>query len=425
MDEVRVGVVAAEVGQGRAVADGARGGAEAVLEDLGGVGAGDGGHGVEGHAEAAGEHGADGGEVEERLHQLGVVGDGVDDLDGHVAELLGAEPVEVEVGGVEDLVFVDLLGALVDRLGDALGGGAAVADVVLDAEVLVRAAGVVAGGEDDAAVGAVLADDVGGGGGGEDAALADEHAAEAVGGGHLQRDLDDLAVEVAAVAADHQRLAGEVLERVEDRLDEVLDVVRLLEVRDLLAQAGGAGLLVVVGLGGMRVDHAGTARQEGGVEVGVGGGAAVPGDVGLHALALQRGPGGAVAHERGGAADGAGERGGVDGGELEAGGGAGVQRGDVGVDHGVGEAAGAGDDRDAAVAQAVELGQAAGLEARGDDDGVAAGLHQVGERLVVAEDGADAAGVLGGERAEGRSRGRARRCRGRRGGGRRGRCPGR
>ncbi len=248
VDEVGVGVVAAEVGQGGAVADGARRRAEAVLEDLGGVGAGDGGHGVEGHAEAAGEHGADGGEVEERLHQLGVVGDGVDDLDGHVAELLGADLVEVEVGGVEDLVLVDLLGALVDRLGDPLGGGAAVADVVLDAEVFLRAAGVVAGGEDDAAVGAVLADDVGGGGGGEDAALPDQHPAEAVGGGHLQRDLDDLAVEVAAVAADHQRLAGEVLQAVEDRLDEVLHVVRLLEVRNLLAQAGGAGLLVVVGL---------------------------------------------------------------------------------------------------------------------------------------------------------------------------------
>ena len=113
-----------------------------------------------------------------------------------------------------------------------------------------------------------------------------------------------------------------------------------------------------------------------------------------------------VAHERGGAADGAGERCGVDRGELEAGGGAGVQRGDVGVDHRVGEAAGAGDDRHAAVAQAVELGEAAGLEARGDEDGVAAGLHQVGERLVVADDDADAAGELGGERAEGASRAR-------------------
>jgi hypothetical protein len=45
--------------------------------------------------------------------------------------------------------------------------------------------------------------------------------------GHLQRDLDDLAVEVPPVAADHQRLALEPVQAVEDRLDEVLDVVRL------------------------------------------------------------------------------------------------------------------------------------------------------------------------------------------------------
>ena len=104
----------------------------------------------------------------------------------------------------------------------------------------------------------------------------------------------------------------------------------------------------------------------------------------------------------GGAADRAGEGCRVDRGELEAGGDAGVQRRDVGVDHRVGEAAGAGDDRHAAVAQAVELGQAAGLEARRDEDGVAAALHRVRERLVVADDDADPAGILGGERQEGR-----------------------
>ena len=255
--EVRVGVVAAEVGLGLAVADGAGGRAQAVLEDLGGVGAGDGVHGVEGHGEAALEHRADRGEVEQRLHQLGVVGDRVDDLDGHAAEVAGADRVEVDVGGVEDAVFGDGFRAGVDRLGDLLRRRAAVADVVLDAEVLGRAAGVVAGREDDAAEGAVLADDVGGGGRREDAAAADEDAAEAVGGGHLQRGLDDLAVEVAAVAADDQGLALEAFEAVEDRLDEVLDVGRLLEVRDLLAQARGAGLLVVEGPGGEGRGHGG------------------------------------------------------------------------------------------------------------------------------------------------------------------------
>ncbi len=38
-------------------------------------------------------------------------------------------------------------------------------------------------------------------------------------------------VEVAAVAADHQRLALEAFERVEDRLHEVLDIVGLHEHR--------------------------------------------------------------------------------------------------------------------------------------------------------------------------------------------------
>lgn len=55
----------------------------------------------------------------------------------------------------------------------------------------------------------------------------------------------------------------------------------------------------------------------------------------------------------------------VHGRELEAGGDPGVQGGDVCVDHGVGEPADPGHDRHAAVAQPVELGQAAGLEPRG------------------------------------------------------------
>jgi hypothetical protein len=249
-------MVPAEVGQGHPVAHGARHRPEPALQDLRGVGARHRVHGVEGHAEAAGEHGADGVEVEERLHQRGVVGDRVDHLDRHRPERPLAERVDVHVRRVGHLVLVDLARAVEDRLGDALRRRTAVADVVLDAEVLVRAAGVVAGREHDAAEGAVLADHVRGGGRRQDAALADQHPAEAVGGRHLQRDLDHLAVEVAPVAADDQRLALVPLQAVEDRLDEVLHVVRLLEVRHLLAQARGAGLLIVVRSGRMGVDHA-------------------------------------------------------------------------------------------------------------------------------------------------------------------------
>jgi hypothetical protein len=55
-----------------------------------------------------------------------------------------------------------------------------------------------------------------------------------------------------------------------------------------------------------------------------------------------------------------------------------------------------GNDRHAAVAQAVKLGETAGFESRRDDDGVAAGLHQMRHRLVVTNRDADAAGMAGG-----------------------------
>src|ERR1700719_1947039 len=49
------------------------------------------------------------------------------------------------------------------------------------------------------------------------------------GGGDPDHLLDRLAIVIASVAAQNQSLAGETLDRVECRLDEILDVVRLLE----------------------------------------------------------------------------------------------------------------------------------------------------------------------------------------------------
>ncbi len=48
-------------------------------------------HGIEGHAEAAGEETTDGVKVEQRLHQRRIVGHRVDDLDHHIAHLLRAD----------------------------------------------------------------------------------------------------------------------------------------------------------------------------------------------------------------------------------------------------------------------------------------------------------------------------------------------
>ena len=76
VDKVRVGMVAAEIRQRVVVARGAVRRAQPVFEDFLGVGAGHRMHGVEAHAEAAGEHLPDRVEVEQALHQLGVVGTG-------------------------------------------------------------------------------------------------------------------------------------------------------------------------------------------------------------------------------------------------------------------------------------------------------------------------------------------------------------
>ena len=161
MDEVGVGMAAAEVGGGHGIDHAASRGAEVVDQDRSRVGAGDGVHRIEAQAQPAGDGRADEVEVEQRAHQRVVVGDGIDHLDGHRAQFPRAEVVEVDVGRVQRPEAGDRLGAGVDGVGDRLGRRAAVVDVVLDAEVAVRPAGIVRGRQDQAAEGAARPDHAG------------------------------------------------------------------------------------------------------------------------------------------------------------------------------------------------------------------------------------------------------------------------
>ena len=238
-------MMAAEIGQRRAVDHRARRRAELAFEDRVRVGAGDRVHRVEAHAEAGGEQGADGVEVEQRPHQRRVVRHRIDDLDRRRRRASSSPSASRSTSGVSSVLMTAMV-LVRAKIASVIfsGAGPPLLDVVFDAEIAVRPAGIVGGGEDDAAVGAEAADQRRGGRRRQQAAAADDDAAEAVGERDADRLLDRLAIEVAAVAADHQRLAGEAVERIEDRLDEVLDIVRLLEHRRLLAQARGAGLLV-------------------------------------------------------------------------------------------------------------------------------------------------------------------------------------
>jgi hypothetical protein len=169
---------------------------------------------------------------------LGIVGYGIDDFHVQVFDALVAGRVDREVGRVADAVAGNHRAAFVDGFRQLLRCGAAVAGVVFDAEVAVRAAGVMTGRENDAAEGAVLADHATGRGRGQDAALPQQHTREAVGGRHFQDDLDRAAIMETAVAAKHQCFPCGVAERVEHALDEVFEITMLLEDRDLLAQSG-------------------------------------------------------------------------------------------------------------------------------------------------------------------------------------------
>ncbi len=172
-----------------------------------------------------------------------------------------AQLVERHVRCIEDAIAGDGLAPGVDRLGHRFGGGAAVAAVELDAEVFLRAAGVVAGGKDDAAEGLVFADHARSGWCGQDAAASDQHLAEAVRCRHLQDDLDRRSIVIAPIAAQHQRRALGCGDAVEDGLDEVFQVVGLLENGDFLAQAGSAGFLVGKWLRGNGADAHQTTSQ--------------------------------------------------------------------------------------------------------------------------------------------------------------------
>ncbi len=246
--QVGVRMAAAEIGQGHAVDHRARGRAQPAFENLPGIGSGHRVHGIEAQAKAAADQFAYRGEIEQRFHEFGIVGHRVDDFHAHVAERMAARAVEIDRRRIDDAIARQRAAAGENSVGDLLRRRAAVGGVVLDAEIALGTARVVAGGEDDAAERAVLADHCGCRRRRQDAALPHQHLRDAVGGSHPENDLDRLPVVVAPVAAQHQRAArrrGRIVENaVEHRLDEIFQVVGRPEHGDLLAQARGARLLV-------------------------------------------------------------------------------------------------------------------------------------------------------------------------------------
>jgi len=143
---------------------------------------------------------------------------------------LGNEKALTHLRQVDELVLLDGLGDLVDRVGHSLRRRSTVLHVVLDSEVGVGSSGVVRGSEEDTTGSLAVTDDMRDGGGGEDAVLSDDELRDAVTGGELDDLLDDLGRVVASVTTDDEgSVLGTSRDGGEDRLDEVLGVVLLLE----------------------------------------------------------------------------------------------------------------------------------------------------------------------------------------------------
>lgn len=125
---------------------------------------------------------------------------------------------------LDDLVFQDRLGDLVDLVGHVLGGRPTIGYVVLDSKIVVGTARVVARREEDTAIGLVPSDHVGRGGGGQDRVFANDEFLHAVGGTDLEDGLDGLWGKVTTVATDNECCAL-CVDGIENGLDEVFGVV--------------------------------------------------------------------------------------------------------------------------------------------------------------------------------------------------------
>ena len=198
--EVGVGMAAAKILQGRAIAHRAGGSAQQSFEEPFGIGAGDRMHGIEGDREIAAQQIGNLIEIKQALHQGDVVVDPINHLYLHAADLVAARALEADGRCFANAIALQVQAAGVDRIGERFGRGAAVGAIHFDAEVALGASRVVAGRENNSADGAVLADQVGGGRGREDAAGGGDHPGHAVGGGHAQDHRDGRTIAVASVA---------------------------------------------------------------------------------------------------------------------------------------------------------------------------------------------------------------------------------
>ena len=253
--KIGVGVMAAEVRQRRPIQNQVRRRAKHINEDLRGIRSRHRRHRIETKPKTGFEQAPDAVEIEQLLHQFRVIVNRIDHFDLAWPEANAAQHIEIDIRRRDDFILGDPFRAGKHGLGQFFRRRPAISHIVFDPEVAVRPTWIVARAEDHAAEGAVAADQIRGRGRRQYAAPPDQDFAKPIGDRDLQHDLDRLAIEEAAVAANDQRRALKTFETIHDRLNEILDIARLLESHGLFAQARGSGPLIIEGGGWNTIDH--------------------------------------------------------------------------------------------------------------------------------------------------------------------------
>ena len=237
IDRIRIGVPATEIGQRNPVDHRPGRSAKTIFENRACIRPGHGMHGIETHAELrAHQQVGDFLEIEKRFEQFCVIRDGIDDLNDQIADLRFSERTQIDIRRLDVTIEVDILATQIDGVGKGFVGRSAIRHVVLDTEIALRTARIVAGRENDAAKRTMLANDRARCRRRENPVLPDHDSPETRRRGHAQNRLDRHFIEVPSIAAQNKRLAFVPGKRVKNGLDEVLQIAWLRENLHLLAQ---------------------------------------------------------------------------------------------------------------------------------------------------------------------------------------------
>ena len=246
VDKIRIRMTATEVLERLAIHDGAGGRAQYLFEESFRVGPRDCMHCIESHVEVrAGNQAANRIEIEQRGHQLCIIVNRIDDGDLHLVDLVIAGIIQINIICLGNTILADLLAEIENGFRNLFGRGSAIVDIELDAEVATGAAWIVARREDDPALRPVFSDEMRHSRGRKDSALTDDDTTHPVDRGHFQDDLDRIAIVKAPVTTEDEGSAAKFRVGLEDRLDEILQIVRTAEECDFFPEPGCARTLVV------------------------------------------------------------------------------------------------------------------------------------------------------------------------------------